>query len=258
MHQQPDFDRPDVSSSTGASGSGSDAEKETIRAEVSQTCNDLASKIKALEEKVLTPVHKVQDAVQNVQNAVQSSVDSVKGAVHTAKERADSVRNQVSEHPWLAIGAGVVAGMIAGYVSAEAHRPAGASRHRSPGGGGFRAAGNGNGNGASSGNGNGASYGAPADAQDKAGMMSGVKGWFAEEFGKFKGIATGAAIALARDFLKDQAPQFAQNIDQFMNDMTHKLGATPFKERLFDSDKGLAGLSSLFGSSAGQQRRTGV
>jgi len=255
MHQQPDFDRPDVTgSSADASDSSAEAEKETIRAEVSQTCNDLASKIKALEEKVLAPVHKVQDAVQNVQSAVQSSVDAVQGAVHTAKERADSVRNQVSEHPWIAIGAGMVAGMIAGYVSAEPSRPTGASRHRSSSGGGFRAAGNG----ASSGNGNGASYGAPAEAEDKPGMMSGVKGWFAEEFGKFKGIATGAAIALARDFLKDQAPQFSQNIDQFMNDMTHKLGATPFKERLFDSDKGLSGLGSLFGSSARQQRPTGV
>lgn len=256
MHQQPDFDRPDVSgSSAGASASGSDADKEVIRAEVSQTCNDLASKIKALEEKVLAPVHKVQDAVHNVQNAVQSGVDAVQGAVHTAKERVDSVRDQVSEHPWVAIGAGVVAGMIAGYISAEPSRPLGASRHRSSSGG-LRAAGNGNG--ASTGNGNGASYGAPADAQQNAGMLSGMKGWFAEEFSKFKGIATGAALALARDFLKDQAPQFSGNIDQFMNDMTHKLGATPFKERLFDSSSGLNGLLSRFGASAQQQRPNGV
>jgi len=257
MHQQPDFDRPDVGGPlAGSSDSASDAEKETIRAEVSQTCNDLASKIMALEEKVMTPVHKVQDAVQNVQNAVQSSMDAVQGAVHTAKERAESVRDQVSEHPWVAIGAGVVAGMIAGYVTAEPSRPAGASRPRSSSEGGNRAYGSGNGNGVSSSNG--FSYGATSDAQGKAGMMSGVKGWFAEEFDKFKGIATGAAIALARDFLKDQAPQFSGNIDQFMNDMTQKLGATPFKERLFDSEKGLTALHSLFGSSERQKRHSGV
>jgi len=246
MHQQPDFDRPAV---TGSAADAADpvAEKETIKAEVSQTCNDLASKIKALEEKVLTPVHKVQDAVHNVQNAVQSTVDAVQDTVHTAKERVDSVRNQVSEHPWLAIGAGVVAGMVAGYVTAEPTRPAGASRHPSSGNG-MRATGNGNGH----------SYGAPSAAENKAGMMSGVKGWFAEEFSKFKGIATGAAIAMARDFLKDQAPQFSTNIDEFMNDMTQKLGATPFKDRLFDSDSGLNGLLSRFGSSARQQRHNGV
>ncbi|MFO0863724.1 MAG: hypothetical protein U0744_03540 [Gemmataceae bacterium] len=241
MHQQPDFDRPDLSGPTIEP----DAEKAQIRAEVNQTCNDLASKIKALEEKVLSPVHKVQDAVQ-------STVDAVQGTVQTAKEKADSVRQQVSEHPWLAIGAGVVAGMIAGYMTANPTRPLGASKPRSSSGSGYRAAGNGTGH---NGNGsNGASYGAPSDATDKAGMFSGVKGWFAEEFGKFKAIAMGAAIALARDFIKDQAPRFSQNIDEFMNDMTNKLGATPFKERLFENG---AGLGSFFGSKGGS-RMSGV
>jgi len=249
MHQQPDFDRPDViGSSADASASEAEVEKEAIRAEVGQTCNDLASKIKALEEKVLTPVHKVQDAVQHTMDAVQGTVDS-------AKEKVDNVRNQVSEHPWIAIGAGVVAGMIAGYVSGEPRRPVGASRHRSSSGGGYRATGNGP---SASGNGNGASYSATAEAQDQSGMMSGVKGWFSEEWDKFKGIAMGAAIALARDFMKDQAPKFSDNIDQFMNDMTHKLGATPFKERLFDREGALGGLSSLFGSSERPQRPHGV
>ncbi|MBX9678475.1 MAG: hypothetical protein K2X38_06900 [Gemmataceae bacterium] len=236
MHQQPDFDRPDVTDSNSESA----AEKAQIHAEVDQTCNDLASKIKALEEKVLTPVHKVQDAVQ-------STVDAVQGTVHTAKEKVDNVRMQVSEHPWLAIGAGVVAGMIAGYVSANPARPLSGSRTRAPSGG-YRAAGAANGHSGSVGNG---------AAAESPGAFSGVKSWFSEEFGKFKGIAMGAAIALARDFMKDQAPRFAQNIDEFMNDMTSKLGATPFKERLFENGSGLDSLKSLFGS-AGRSRASGV
>lgn len=245
MHQQPDFDRPDVS---GAS-SESDVEKAQIHAEVNQTCNDLASKIKALEEKVLTPVHKVQDAVQ-------STVDAVQGTVDSAKEKVDNVRLQVSEHPWLAIGAGVVAGMIAGYVSANPTRPLGGSRNRAPSGG-YRAAGNANGHGHSGNVANGVTANGVTAGGESPGAVAGVKSWFSEEFGKFKGIAMGAAIALARDFLKDQAPRFSQNIDEFMNDMTSKLGATPFKERLFESGSGLGSLGSLFGS-AGRSRASGV
>jgi ElaB/YqjD/DUF883 family membrane-anchored ribosome-binding protein len=242
MHQQPDFDRPDVSDADSVA----DAEKAHIHAEVNQTCNDLASKIKALEEKVLSPVHKVQDAVQHTMDAVQGTVDS-------AKEKAENMRLQVSEHPWLAIGAGVVAGMIAGYVTANPTRPLGASRHRGQTSG-YRAASAGNGNGLSGTGSNGTEYAASTGASEKDGMFSGVKGWFSEEFGKFKAIAMGAAIALARDFMKDQAPRFSQNIDEFMNDMTTKLGATPFKERLFENG---SGLGSFFGSK-GRSRANGI
>jgi len=185
----------------------------------------LASKIKALEEKVLNPVHKVQDAVQH-------TVDAVQGTVQSAHEKITEVRSQVSDHPWIAIGAGVVVGMIAGYVSA----PSGSSASNRRG-----ASGNGH-----SGNGSRLSSGyAGESASASSSKSSGIGSWFSEEWGKFKGIAIGAAVALARDFLKDQAPQFSESIDEFMNDMTNKLGATPFKERLFQN-----GFGSSFRSSA--------
>ena len=52
---------------------------------------------------------------------------------------------------------------------------------------------------------------------------------FEEEIHKLKGVVIGAAMGLARDWLKETAPAVSQQIEEVMDGATRKLGGEPIE-----------------------------
>jgi ElaB/YqjD/DUF883 family membrane-anchored ribosome-binding protein len=176
-----------------------------IRADMQETRASLADKLEALQDKTL-------DTVEAAQATVEQTVAAVQETVAAAKRNLD-LRYQVQQRPWLMAGASVVTGSLVGYFlghhggtpdfepsrnGAQPHHNL-ADSYRQP--------------------------GAPASAQHR--------GLFAQEWEKLRGLAVGAGMALVRDWLKESAPQYADQIGEFMDNTTTKLGGETIQGPLF-------------------------
>src|SRR5262245_39922610 len=88
-----------------------------------QTRANLAEKLGALESQV-------RETVSGATDAVSSTVEGVKGVVSTVSETVETVTEtfnlskQVSQHPWMAMGAAVATGFVVAQVLGRSSGPA--------------------------------------------------------------------------------------------------------------------------------------
>jgi len=195
---------------------------EVIRHQIDETRSSITEKLEALEEQVIGTV---QDARETVEDTIQSAKDTMQSAKETVQETIETVRSsvedtmqsvkhtfdvnhQVRQHPWPMMGASFLAG-VAGAVLYDNLRNRG--REDRP-----------------------ASYQPPElrseHVRQQAPPEPSSPGWsdiFREEIDKAKGVAVGYLMALARDWAKQNFPDLAPQIDDFMHGATEKLGGSP-------------------------------
>jgi ElaB/YqjD/DUF883 family membrane-anchored ribosome-binding protein len=169
-----------------------------LHADIAETRSSLADKLEALE-------NRVTDTVETAQAAVEESVEAVR--------RTLDLKYQVGQRPWVMVGSLVAAGSVVGYfisrrLASPTVRPdRDGARRSAP-----RVVVDGE--------------PCPRPATEGALALPHHRppGLFAEEWRKLRGLAVGAGMALIRDWLKEEAPQFADRIDELMNSATAKLG----------------------------------
>lgn len=198
MEERRDEPRPEVETRTEA-----EQQQEELRADMAETRSALAGKLEALQDQLTGTVESAQAAVEQTVETVQDSVAAVK--------RTLDLKYQVGQRPWLMVGGAVAAGTVVGYIIGRRLGP-GRSQvdhldgRRSP----------------------------PPVAREpvtrsapepvSAPPAPRSPGLFAQEWQKLRGLAVGAGMALLRDWLKAEAPRFAERIDEVMNSATAKLG----------------------------------
>jgi len=151
-----------------------------------------------LSEKLQTLEREVTDEIASVQETVTGSVESVKENVQetiSSIQEAFNVSRHVREHPWLAVGGGVVAGYLAHelLVREDDRLPAAM-----------------------------ASDGTPQTAPSAA------RGWLSETFGdeidNVKRLAARTALVLLGGAVKDaMGGEVGASIGQFVDRLTSKL-----------------------------------
>jgi ElaB/YqjD/DUF883 family membrane-anchored ribosome-binding protein len=176
---------------------------EEIREQMAETRAALAEKLETLHERV-------EDTVEAAQTTVEHTMDAVK--------RTFDVKYQVRRRPWVMMGASIFAGYTLGCVErALVCRRAAASIGK-----------------------NGAA--APLSVADMSprarpreievlpsSPTKSVLRPFEEEIRKVRGVVIGAAMGLARDWLKETAPGVSQQIEEVMDGATRKLGGEPIE-----------------------------
>jgi ElaB/YqjD/DUF883 family membrane-anchored ribosome-binding protein len=180
-----------------------------IQAEMQETRAALADKLETLHERVVGTVETAQATVEQIGETVQETM-------HAARRTLD-LKYHTERRPWTMVGLSVLTGAVAGYL---ATRPSCA----------VRAAG-------------------PAEAfqystltahessscpvpESPPQMFHQSPDRFAEEWDRVRSVAVGVGMALAREWLKDAAPGFADPIEQVMNSATVKLGGVAIEGRL--------------------------
>lgn len=190
---------------------------DVMRQNIDSTRSDLADKLEALEDRVM-------GTVQNAQDTVDGSIQMARETVASVKQTFD-IRHHVDQHPWLMLGGSVVAGLALGSLLATMLRRSRQTPARPAG------------NEAPSfmrpqqrGNGDGAAAPAPM-VQAPPPDGPGVFDLFHEEINKVKGMAIGFVMGRVRDSIKDSLPpDLATRIEDVMNSVTTKLGATTVPE----------------------------
>ena len=191
---------------------------EEMRDEIDITRSGLADKLDALENRVM-------GTVQSAQETVEDSIQIAKDTVASVKRTFD-IKHHVEQHPWAIVGGCFVAGLALGAWFQTGRRP---SRTRD----GLAARGTvfstssvlsarqrDTGRSAS-----------PLSPEPSPPSGPGLLGLFHDEIAKVKGMAIGYFMGLARDAIKDAAPQWATQIDDMMNSVTAKLGGEPAQQR---------------------------
>jgi ElaB/YqjD/DUF883 family membrane-anchored ribosome-binding protein len=236
---------------------------EVIRRQMEAQRASLAEKLETLENKIVRTVDEAREAVaetvQTVKDSVQSSVETVKdtvsSSVETVKETFD-VRLQVQRHPWAMFGSSIALGFAAGWALNRAlgsGRGASASLGYSSGGsypgktgfgsvtprsqGGYReeARAAATFTGASPTAAHHETSPPPAPAPRGPSWIDELAQTFAPELHKLKGVAIGAAMSVARDFLTQSVPeQLRPQLDEVINNVTSKLGGEPMRGHLLD------------------------
>jgi len=196
---------------------------EEIKQQIEATRSDLTVKLEALEFKVRETVADargaVNDTVESVRQTVDSTVCAVKETVHDA---VDTVKNsldvsrQVDRHPWAMLAGSIAAGYVTGRVLENYSAPV--NRSWVP----PRPTGNGHHLEAA------ASVGSDQGPEYKQGLLDGLGEKFGSELTQLKGLAIGALMSLAREFIKDTvSPAVAPELERVIDDVTSKLGGKP-------------------------------
>jgi len=200
---------------------------EVIRQQMEQTRTALTEKLETLENQVVDTVHEatsaVSETVESVKEAVQDTVSTVKesvtGTVETVKDTFDLSR-QFERHPWVMFGGSVAVGYLAGTLlpSMGPRRIDWDAMSQSAEPQSFRAA-----------------EEAPRTYREETARPNGrssQSSWlgsltqtFGGEIDKLKGLAIGAALGIARDFLVQSVPEhLGDQVKEVINDFTTKLG----------------------------------
>lgn len=199
------------------------AEQKTdeMRDEIDSTRTGLADKLDALENHVM-------GTVQSAQETVEDSIQIAKETVASVKRTFD-IKHHVEQHPWAIVGGCFVAGLALGAWFQSGRRP----RQTLD-----RAAGREVGFSASSvvpgkqrGNGNFAGAAPLPEPEAPPPSWPGLFDLFHDEIAKVKGMAIGYVLGIARDAIKEAAPQWKPQIDDMMNSVTTKLGGEPAQQR---------------------------
>ncbi len=190
-----------------------------IRSEIDDTRSALTEKLEALESSV---VGTVQSARDNVEETIASVKESVQDTVSSVKETFD-VPLQMQRRPWMFVGgsfaAGIVVGLMSRRTAVAAATPASRLTAMTP-----------------------APPPAPLMAPSGNGLYAEAPSRpafldrFHKEIEQVKGLAIGVLVGIARDAAKQNLPQLAPQIDEFMNNVTTKLGGEPVKRSLLPED----------------------
>jgi len=221
-------------------------EPEVIRDQMQETRTALTEKLEALEQKVVdtvqTTTSTVTGTVQAVKDTVEKTVDTVSGTmqqtVDTVKETFD-LRLQVDRHPWMMMLGSIAVGYIGGRLlmqssdmfqgssfghgygrgsaltekMSEAAAPP--RRHN-----GFH--------GRPDGGSRISEEVARSDEETRSAgesWLSGLMDNYHEEIDQLKGLAIGAAAAVARDLLTQSIKgEMGKRLSDWMNGLTEKLG----------------------------------
>lgn len=174
--------------------SATEVKRREIIQKVRLTCTELAAKFEQLHRQVIKPVEVAKDAVASTMGTVTDTVSSAKHVV-------EAVGEHVARQPWLAmfgsIAAGLGAGLLMGGKSTSTTESTIATTAF-----------------------NGFSAPIPAPPT-KPGFLS-------RQINKITGVAVGAGLAVVRDLVKDQMPDWADAADSIAIDLTEQLGAVPF------------------------------
>lgn len=210
-----------------------DQEPDVIRREIDETRSSLTEKVETLEHTLRATVQNAKDTVEstieNVKETVEGTIENVKESVQetveSVKESFD-LQRQVEQHPWAGVGCSLAAGFAFGYwlEGQRSHRwvermgdysyhydnarlPAAAAQAREPG----------------------------TTTRPEPGLVGSVLTQFGPELNTLKGLAIGALVGLARDYIKQQLPQFAAQIDDMSQRVTTKLGGEPVPQPVMPS-----------------------
>jgi ElaB/YqjD/DUF883 family membrane-anchored ribosome-binding protein len=176
---------------------------EEIREQMAETRAALTEKLESLQERVEGTVEAAQETVQDTLQTVQRTFD---------------LKHQVDRHPWMMVGASVLAGYTLGHLVRVAA--------------GRRVAIGGNINGgladdpSSTFKAHEVLASRPAETHAPV-EKSSVLSPFDEELGRLKRVAIGAAMGLVRDWLTETAPAVARQLNEVMDSATCKLGGEP-------------------------------
>lgn len=88
---------------------------EVIRQQMEQTRSDLTEKFAELESQVA-------ETIQSTGTAIDSTMSSIRGAVVNVRESL-SLRKQIQQHPWYALGGSLAVGMLAEALMTKSTRP---------------------------------------------------------------------------------------------------------------------------------------
>jgi ElaB/YqjD/DUF883 family membrane-anchored ribosome-binding protein len=186
----------------------SESEVKELHHEIDETRANLASKLETLEEKVTETVRStaenVEETIENVTSSVQETVTQVK--------RTFDLEHQMQERPWVLIGGAALGGFLVG--SYFARRPQYGPWQAPPG----RAA---------------AAYTAGRPEAARPGFMEGLMNQFGDELGMVKELAIGYLAGVARDLIKEAAPNLGQQVQEIMDSATTKLGGRPVQGPVF-------------------------
>jgi ElaB/YqjD/DUF883 family membrane-anchored ribosome-binding protein len=213
--------------------------EDVIRDQMENTRTSLTEKLQTLEDKVTSTVDNatanvsetveavkdtVQETVANVKDSFQETINVVKDSF---KDSVDSVKGvfdiprHVENHPWMMMGGSVALGLVLGTYMGQKHaaapklksRPGRAHPPRS------------NGNGRQN----------ILESQDSP--AEGLFHKIAPELEKLKGLAIGALVGTFRDMVLAGVPEtFGEPLADILNNVTKKLGGTPFHEKGPDED----------------------
>jgi ElaB/YqjD/DUF883 family membrane-anchored ribosome-binding protein len=214
---------------------------EVIREQIDMTRSDLTNKLEALEQRVVDSVSEAKEAVTDTVETVKESVDHTIQAVRdTVHDTVDSVKRnldlarQVDRHPWGMFGGAIAAGFVAGHLFEGLTRrpsvrplPQAWRNGRRPMGTPLSAAGP-----------------AVSPALDGAApsFVSSLADKFGPEIEQLKGLALGAVMSLARDFVKQSLPpSLAPEVGRMADDVTTKLGGKPIAGPVFEHTGGKNG-----------------
>jgi ElaB/YqjD/DUF883 family membrane-anchored ribosome-binding protein len=206
-------------------------EFETIKRQMDARRSSLSDKLEALENQVADSVQGVTDVMCNVTEVVESTVESVKDSVESVKDSVQEtvgavkqsfdVSHQMEQHPWVVLGGAFAVGFLAGKMLPVA-APSKAAPSYTP-----RA--NGHANGRSN------ALAAPTTAETTNGhhdhsWLHGLGDMLAPEVEKLKGLALGAVLGLARDYIVQSVPpQLGSQLSGTIDNITTKLGGQPIR-----------------------------
>lgn len=209
-------------------------EPESIRNQMEETRNSLAEKLEMLELKV---TNTVEGAANTVTDTVEAVKDSVHSTMDTVKEFFD-VRSHVDRHPWPMVGGAIVTGFLAGWLLGGKKKKKKATgevpryAYSQYAGGADLSHGH-----APSFAGNGATNAPSSPPTEPEKKTEHKESWLgraahslAPEIDKLKGLAIGTVTSLLRDVVADAIPaSIKPKVNQFMDDVTHKLGGEPIQ-----------------------------
>jgi ElaB/YqjD/DUF883 family membrane-anchored ribosome-binding protein len=199
---------------------------EVIRHQMEETRADISQKLETLEGELEQKVHAATDTVSetvaDVKETVQETVETVKDTVHETLEAMKSafdIPHQVDQHPWLMLGGAVAVGYVGGCLLNRLEGPSERAWHDGP-----------------------AAYSTGFQtnlSNQEQGITEGSSGSrrlselaqkFKPELDELKGLAVGAALSLARDFITRALPQETrQRVAETVDHFTTKLGGKPIQ-----------------------------
>jgi len=193
-----------------------DNELEVIRDQMEETRASLANKLETLEAQVRETVQSASETVASTVENVKSTVESVTDTVSSVTESVSSVtegldpRPFVENNPWVALGAAVGVGFVAGLVAGGSSstqttaQPASAYVPPSP---------------LSSSNGQ--------TSSDSGGLFS-ANGPLGPALDQVKGLAIGTLMGYLREMVSTSLPEmWKSDVTGLLDNLTSQLGGKP-------------------------------
>lgn len=197
---------------------------EAIRHQIDETRSSITEKLEALEEQVVDTVQNaresVEETIQTAKHTVEETIDTVKSSMHETVQsvkRTVDLKYQVERHPWPMMGVSLLAGATAAVIYDNLrNRPRELDvRYQEPARETIR----------------------PAATEPRRHAWT---EFFRDEIDKAQGIAVGYLSALARDWAKQNFPDLAPQIHDFMHGFAEKLGGTPIEHEVLHDAYGEA------------------